>query len=68
MPKLPTDIQHQGECLSLQTLFHKSFSAESGELPRLGTTGLELWFSNSFLCILFTGQGEIFSDQKEKKS
>lgn len=29
-------------------------------------TSLELWFSNSFLWIFFIGQGEIYSDQKEK--
>lgn len=45
-------------------LFHGSFSVVSGELPKIGTTGIELWFSDSFLSILFVCQGNISLNQK----
>ena len=35
--------------------------------PKIGTICTELWFSNSFLCILFVCQGNVSLDQKKKK-
>ena len=35
--------------------------------PKMGTICTELWFSNSFLYILFVCQGNVSLDQKKKK-